>query len=243
MVSKRVSSERRRSRPVTKQKPTNKLKKNKFAMAMVILIIFMLVFSTFYVVFNTFGGPNTNTSTGYKSDQAYIDAIAGTDNPVAVIELSEEEAIAVELYIEDMPITCQNFIRIAQNGYYDNMIVHRVQEEFMMQMGKIYSDESKSDFVSPFGQIIFENSDVTHVDGAISMASTGAGVGGSAEFFICSGDQNYLNGNYAAFGKTIYGLNKVKEIAAVGHDGSYGAVGGGRPLEDIVINSIKIVNL
>jgi peptidyl-prolyl cis-trans isomerase B (cyclophilin B) len=241
MASKRVVSERRRSRPVTKQKPTTKIKKNKFAMVLVILIIFMLVFSTFYVVFTSFGDNDKNTSTGYKNDPAYLNAIAGTDNPVAVIELSVEEAIAVELYADEMPTTCQNFIRIAQNGYYDNMIVHRVEEGFMMQTGKTYADEST--FESPYGRINFETSDVEHVDGAISMASTGAGVGGSAEFFICAGAQHFLDGNYAAFGKTIYGLDKVKEIAAQEHDGSFGSVGGGRPLEDIVINSIEIVNL
>jgi len=92
---------------------------------------------------------------------------------------------------------------------------------------------------SPYGNINFEESDVKHVDGAISMASTGAKVGGSAEFFICDGEQKGLDGPYAAFGVTIEGLDVVHAIAAVDHDNSHPA-GGGKPYTDIVINSITI---
>jgi peptidyl-prolyl cis-trans isomerase B (cyclophilin B) len=237
MAAKRVSSDRRRSRPVTKQRPTQKIKRNKFAMALVIIIILMLIFSTFYVVFNSFGDSSVNDNNNFP----YSKAVEESDYPVAIIELLDGDFIAVELYSDKMPGTCSNFIDIAQNGYYDNMIVHRVEKDFMMQTGKTYADETT--FESPFGRINFENSDITHVDGAISMASTGAGVGGAAEFFICAGPQPFLDGSYAAFGKTIYGLNKVKEVAAEDHDGSFGAVGGGRPLNNIIIKSIKIINL
>ena len=71
------------------------------------------------------------------------------------------------------------------------------------------------------------------------MASTGAKVGGSAEFFICDGEQSFLDGNYAPFGIVIEGIEVVREIAAQPHDNSNPA-GGGVPLEDIIINSIMI---
>jgi len=92
------------------------------------------------------------------------------------------------------------------------------------------------------GTIEFEtHEDVKHVDGAISMASTGAQVGGSGEFFICDGEQSFLDGNYAPFGIVIEGIEVVREIAAQPHDNSNPA-GGGVPLEDIIINSITIEN-
>jgi peptidyl-prolyl cis-trans isomerase B (cyclophilin B) len=73
------------------------------------------------------------------------------------------------------------------------------------------------------------------------MASTGAGVGGGAEFFICDGEQSFLDDNYAPFGVVIEGLDVVRDIAAQPHDNSNPA-GGGVPLEDIIINSIIIEN-
>ena len=71
------------------------------------------------------------------------------------------------------------------------------------------------------------------------MASTGWGVGGSAQFFICDGAQSSLDGGYAVFGKTIEGIDVVRDIADEPEDGSSSA-GGGKPLTDIIIYSITI---
>jgi peptidyl-prolyl cis-trans isomerase B (cyclophilin B) len=110
----------------------------------------------------------------------------------------------------------------------------------MIQAGRYFPDGSEQ--FSPYGTIEFEtHKDVNHVDGAISMASTGAGVGGSNEFFICDGEQSFLDGNYAPFGVVIDGIDVVRNIAAKPHDNSNPA-GGGVPLEDIIINSIIIEN-
>ncbi|MBU0498032.1 MAG: peptidylprolyl isomerase, partial [Candidatus Thermoplasmatota archaeon] len=96
---------------------------------------------------------------------------------------------------------------------------------------------------SPYGNIDFESDPtVRHVDGAISMASTGVGVGGSAEFFICDGPQSFLDDNYAAFGVVIEGMDVVRDIADEPQDNSSPA-GGGKPYTDIIINSITIENL
>jgi cyclophilin family peptidyl-prolyl cis-trans isomerase len=231
MSAKNISSDRRRSRPVTKHSPTYKLKRNKPALFLVILIIFMLVFSSFYVIFNSLTGSDDTSDNEVTYDTQY---------PVAEINTSKG-LIAVELYTDEMPITCQNFIDLANDGFYDGMIFHRVMDDFMIQAGKSYPDGSTS--TSPYGNIVYEDSDVSHVDGAISMASTGERVGGSAEFFICDESQTGLDGSYAAFGKTIQGIEVVRNIANEPHDGSFGEVGGGRPVEgDIIINSITIVN-
>ena len=108
----------------------------------------------------------------------------------------------------------------------------------MIQGGGYYPNGTRKS--SPYGNIAFETSDVKHVDGAISMASTGSKVGGAAEFFICDGAQTFLDGNYAAFGVTIEGLDVVRTIAAQPQDNS-GGDGSGKPTTDIIINSVTII--
>jgi peptidyl-prolyl cis-trans isomerase A (cyclophilin A) len=144
----------------------------------------------------------------------------------------------IELYQDKLPITAGNFIKLVNDGFYNGMTFYRISDDFMIQAGRYFPDGSEKN--SPYGNIDFEtHEDVKHVDGAISMASTGAGVGGSGEFFICDGEQSFLDGNYAPFGVVIEGINVVRNIAAQPHDNSNPA-GGGVPLQDIIINSIII---
>lgn len=158
------------------------------------------------------------------------------DNPIAVIDTSMG-ILKIELYEDKMPITCNNFIQLASDGFYDGMIFYRILDDFMIQAGRFYPDGTEK--FSPYDRIEFEESDILHVDGAISMASTGAKVGGQAEFFICDGEQQLLDGSYAAFGITIEGIDIVRDIASQPQDNSSPA-GGGKPYTDIIINSIKI---
>lgn len=160
-------------------------------------------------------------------------------NPIAVFDTTMG-SFKVELFEDKLPITAGNFIRLVNDGFYNGMTFYRISDDFMIQAGRFLSDGSEKQ--SPYGRIEFEtHDDVKHVDGAISMASTGAGVGGSAEFFICDGEQSFLDGNYAPFGVVIDGIEVVRDIAAQPHDNSNPA-GGGVPLEDIIINSIIIEN-
>ena len=158
------------------------------------------------------------------------------DNPVAIFDTSMG-VFKIDIFEDKMPITCENFSKLVDDGFYKGMIFYRISDDFMIQAGRYFPDESEK--FSPYGNINFEESDVKHVDGAISMASTGAGVGGSAEFFICDGAQSFLDGSYAAFGVTIEGLDVVRKIASQPHDNSNPA-GGGKPNKHIVINNIII---
>lgn len=160
-----------------------------------------------------------------------------TSYPVATINTTKG-VMKVKLFDSKMPVTVNNFIRLANEGFYDGMIFHRVMDDFMIQAGWMYPDGSTVE--SPYGNIAFEESDVSHVDGAISMASTGSGVGGSSQFFICDGAQKGLDGHYAAFGVVIEGIDVLRDIADEPHDSSYGTVGGGKPYTDIIINSITV---
>ncbi len=161
-------------------------------------------------------------------------------NPIAVFD-TIMGTFKIELFEDKLPITAGNFIKLVNDEFYNGMTFYRISDNFMIQAGRYFPDGSEKQ--SPYGRIDFEtHDDVKHVDGAISMASTGAGVGGSSEFFICDGEQSFLDGNYAPFGVVIEGIEVVREIAAQPHDNSNPA-GGGVPLEDIIINSITIENL
>ena len=216
-MTQNISSQRKRSNPPPKKKSTGPNKT--LFIAIVIIIIGIVGISAGMWIMNTL------------SSQDEGDAIAVIDTSKGVIK--------IDLYEDIVPETCENFIKLANDGFYDGMIFHRVQDDFMIQVGNTYPDGSTEQ--SPYGNIAFESNDtISHVDGAISMASTGAGLGGSSQFFICDGAQSSLDGSYAVFGETIEGIDVVRDIADEPHDNSYGSVGGGRPNIDIIINSIII---
>ena len=158
-------------------------------------------------------------------------------NPIALFDTSFG-TFKVELYQDKMPETVENFVTLVNDGFYNGVIFHRIGDNFMIQTGGYYPNGTRK--TSPYGNIPFETSDVKHVDGAISMASTGAKVGGSNEFFICDGAQSFLDGNYAAFGVVIEGMGVVQTIAAQPH--AEGSDGTGKPDTDIIINNIIILS-
>ncbi len=214
MSDKKVTSKRKRSRPIAPKKSFINIK------LLGILALIVIITVSVYFIFISFDDNDNN-------DQ----------NPIAIID-TNKGIIQVELFEDKVPNTCENFIKLANDGFYDGMNFYRILDNFMMQAGRFFPDGSESQ--SPYENIEFEtHEDVKHVDGAISMASTGAGVGGSAEFFICDGEQSFLDGNYAAFGVVSEGFDVLRDIADDPHDNSNPA-GGGRPLEDIIINSITI---
>ena len=220
MASKTSSSERKRSRPIEKKKSRMNMK----VLGGVAIVVTIVCVAVALVLL----GGNSPNENGAEPGE----------NPIAVIDTSKG-IIKVELFQDKLPITCGNFIKLVNDGFYDGMIVHRVMDDFMIQAGSTYPDGSTVE--SPYGNIAFESSDeVSHEDGTISMASTGAGVGGSAQFFICDGNQSGLDGSYAAFGIVVEGIDVVRDIADEPHDSSYGSVGGGRPNEDIIIYSITM---
>ncbi|MCK4332941.1 MAG: peptidylprolyl isomerase [Thermoplasmatales archaeon] len=220
MASKK--SQRKRANPVKKQSVFESK-----GVRIGIVIIFIAIVAIAAVYLFSGSGDDGNGDGG--------NGVVG--NPIAIIDTSMG-TIKVELYEDKVPNTCENFIKLANEGFYDGMIFHRIMDNFMIQAGNTYPDgEIKS---SPYGNIVFESDpELLHEDGSISMASTGYAVGGSGQFFICDGAQSGLDGGYAVFGKTIEGIEVVRDIADDPHDNSSPA-GGGKPLDDIIITSIII---
>jgi peptidyl-prolyl cis-trans isomerase A (cyclophilin A) len=160
-------------------------------------------------------------------------------NPIAVIDTSKG-IIKIELFKDKVTNTCDNFIKLVNDGFYDGLIFHRISDDFMIQGGYMLPDGSTK--TSPYGSIDLEiNPEVRHVDGAISMARTNEPNSATSQFFICDGAQSFLDDNYAAFGVVVEGIDVVRDIADESHDNSSPA-GGGKPLLDILINSIIIEN-
>jgi cyclophilin family peptidyl-prolyl cis-trans isomerase len=229
---------RRRSRAVTKPNIKTKIKKNKTIVYLAIFIILILVLASIYITFSNFENNNTKAyDSSYKNDPNYKSALADTIYPVAVLETSKG-VIAVELYDDQAPKTCQNFIKLVNDGFYDGMIFHRIMNDFIIQTGDSFPDGSFK--TSPYDNLDVFEGDVSHVDGAISMANIDIGTPGGAQFFICDGAQTDLDGEYIAFGKTIYGISVVQDIADEPHDSRYWEGNGGKPINDIIVQRIFI---
>jgi peptidyl-prolyl cis-trans isomerase A (cyclophilin A) len=206
--------------------PPQKLQKTsrKWMYIAIVLIVIVIAAGAYAVLRNSSSNTPKNNGTS-------------TGNPIAVFDTTLG-TFKVELYKDKMPTTVNNFVKLVNAGFYNGLIFHRIGANFMIQGGAYYPNGTMKS--SPYGNIPFETSDVKHVDGAISMASTGAKVGGSSQFFICDGTQTFLDGNYAAFGVTIEGLDVVRSIAAQPHPD--GGDGTGKPTTDIIINSITIAS-
>jgi peptidyl-prolyl cis-trans isomerase B (cyclophilin B) len=152
-------------------------------------------------------------------------------NPVATIEVAGYDPMVVELYYDVAPNSVKNFIALANKGYYDGLIFHRVIKDFMIQGGgsTVSTCAIKGEF-SANGH----TNNISHVRGVISMARTSVKDSATSQFFIVHKDSAHLNGQYAAFGKLTSGFETLDAIAAVRTNFQ------DRPSTDIVITTITI---
>lgn len=124
--------------------------------------------------------------------------------------------IVLELEPEVAPITVQNFVSLVNEGFYDGLTFHRVMEDFMIQGGDPDADGtggSPNTIKGEFSANGVANS-ISHVRGVISMARSSDMDSASSQFFICNADATYLDGNYAAFGRVVRGMDVVDAITA-----------------------------
>ncbi len=132
------------------------------------------------------------------------------------IEMENGGKIVVELYPETAPITVENFKKLVSDSYYDGIIFHRVISGFMIQGGDPTGTGmggSKKTIKGEFAANGVKN-DLSHARGVISMARTQIPDSASSQFFICHADAKFLDGQYAAFGKVVDGIETVDAIAA-----------------------------
>ncbi|MGN0604040.1 MAG: peptidylprolyl isomerase [Oscillospiraceae bacterium] len=139
---------------------------------------------------------------------------------MVVIEMENGKKMKIELYPDKAPITVANFEKLVKEGFYDGLTFHRVIPGFMIQGGDPEGTGmggSKEKIKGEFASNGVKN-DLKHTRGVISMARSMMKDSASSQFFIMHADAPHLDGEYAAFGKVVEGLEVIDEIAAVPTD-------------------------
>ncbi len=142
-------------------------------------------------------------------------------NPVVTIEMESGKIIKAELYPDKAPNTVNNFIDLAQSGFYDGTIFHRVIAGFMIQGGDPAGVGTGGPGYTIKGEFAlngFKQNDLKHTRGVLSMARAMHPNSAGSQFFIMHQNAAHLDGQYAAFGKVIEGIEVVDEIASVKTD-------------------------
>ena len=136
-------------------------------------------------------------------------------NPIVTIEMENGDVMKAELYPEIAPNTVANFVNLVQSGFYDGLIFHRVIPGFMIQGG----DPTGTGMGGPGYCIKGEFSgngvknNLTHTRGVLSMARSMMKDSAGSQFFVMHADAPHLDGQYAAFGKVIEGIEAVDRVA------------------------------
>ncbi len=161
-----------------------------------------------------------------------------TETNFVLIKVKDYGDIVVELYPDTAPITVANFKRLVSEKFYDGLVFHRVIKDFMIQGGGFTENYKQKECPSIKGEFSANGveNNLLHTRGVISMARTNVMDSATSQFFIMHKDSPHLDGKYAAFGMTVWGIEVVDKIAAVSTD-YYDA-----PRENVVIESISFVN-
>lgn len=158
------------------------------------------------------------------------------NNPIVTIEMSNGSKMKAELYPEIAPNTVNNFISLINKGFYNGLIFHRVIPGFMIQGGCPEGSGMGDPGYSIKGEFSangFDNS-LKHTAGVLSMARAMNPNSAGSQFFIMHKDAPHLDGQYAAFGKIIEGLDVVNAIAETATDWN------DHPYEDQTMKSVTV---
>ena len=198
----------------------------------------LLVIAAF--VFMTAGCEKKDLTKGTIEEYSYEE----TDEVTSYVKIvtGKDEVILLELYPEVAPLTVQNFQKLVQEKFYDGLTFHRVIEGFMIQTGDPLGNGTGGSDTTIKGEFS-KNGDqnyLKHEKVVVSMARSADMDSASSQFFICS-DTNEsvssLDGSYAAFGKTIAGLDVVERISKVQTDSN------DKPLKTEKMKSVRFVKI
>jgi peptidyl-prolyl cis-trans isomerase B (cyclophilin B) len=182
----------------------------------------------------------TPTPTQERTENLMKTNIKGENemNPIVTIEMENGMTINLELYPDKAPNTVNNFISLVKKGFYDGLTFHRIIDGFMIQGGcPDGTGMGGPGYQIPgeFSNNGFQGNDVAHKAGVISMARSRMMDSAGSQFFIMVGTARHLDGEYAAFGKTVdeESLKNCLKLAEA-------KVSGDRPVDPPVIKSIKV---
>ena len=157
-------------------------------------------------------------------------------HPVATITMKDGGVIQLELYPETAPESVKNFISLANSGFYDGLIFHRVIMGFMIQGGDPEGRGSGGPGYAIRGEFTANGvqNDISHVRGVLSMARATPYDSAGSQFFIVHQDSTFLDGQYAAFGRVISGMDVVDGIAKTTTDSR------DKPYKDQIMETVRV---
>ena len=178
------------------------------------------------------GKTNTDTNTTETQEDTTVDKT----HPIATITMKGGGAIVMELYPEVAPESVKNFISLANSGFYDGLIFHRVILGFMIQGGDPLGKGTGGPGYAIKGEFAANGvqNDISHVRGVLSMARSSAYDSAGSQFFIMHQDYPSLDGLYAAFGRAISGMDVVDKIANTTTDSK------DKPYKDQVMATVRV---
>ena len=157
-------------------------------------------------------------------------------HPIATITMKDGGVIELELYPEIAPESVKNFISLSNSGFYDGLIFHRVIAGFMIQGGDPDGRGTGGPGYCIKGEFSANGvkNDLSHLRGVISMARAQPFDSAGSQFFICHADSQFLDGQYAAFGKVTSGLDVVDRIAKTTTDSR------DKPYKDQIMETVRV---
>ena len=182
-------------------------------------------------------GCTNSTSNQNNTEESVVTIESTGELPIATIKVKDFGTIKAELYPDKAPNTVNNFISLANSGFYDGLIFHRVIKDFMNQGGDpdgIGTGGPGYSIKGEFSSNGYTNNDLKHTAGVLSMARANDPDSAGSQFFIMAEEASYLDGDYAAFGKVIEGMDVVEAINSVETNSN------DKPLKDVVIESITV---
>ncbi|WP_249661342.1 peptidylprolyl isomerase [Lysinibacillus fusiformis] len=194
---------------------------------------FYVVLSLLAIIFVLTG---CGTAKDNKKTETVDYASKVKENPIVTITMSNDEKIVIELEPTVAPNTVANFISLVKEGFYDGLIFHRVIPDFMIQGGDPSGNGTGGPDYSIDGEFSsngWDNS-LKHERGVISMARSQDPNSAGSQFFIMVKESTNLDGDYAAFGKVLEGMETVDAIVAAERDAT------DKPLEDQQMKKVEV---
>jgi len=198
---------------------------------------FYLVLSLLAIIFvlTGCGTKDSKKTEGTTTNESVDYASKVKENPIVTITMSNDEKIVIELKPAVAPNTVANFISLVKEGFYDGLIFHRVIPDFMIQGGDPLGNGTGGPDYSIDGEFSSNGIDnsLKHERGVISMARSQDPNSAGSQFFIMVKEATHLDGEYAAFGKVIEGMETVDTIVAAERDAE-------KPLEDQQMKKVEV---
>lgn len=177
---------------------------------------------------------------------AAAESASDVQHSLVLFTMENGGTFKIELYPEYAPKTVENFLKLVSEGFYDGLTFHRVVDDFMAQGGDpaLSGKKTADSIYGEFASNGFAQNTLHHDRGVISMARTNMPDSASSQFFICYSDTyaGSLDGNYAAFGKVIEGMETVDDFLKVERTYNGFDTSPATPVTPIVIAHAEVVD-